>query len=342
MAAVFTGGGIVSTQDITNRSGLTVDRNINEAGTAPLAKFINDHASNTQPTVLVQQDGAGYGISIDQNGTAAGIFIDQDGAASALVIDTEQGNPAVQINAKLGIRIEQDVTNGYGLFVSRDVAHSGINPLVTFLCDNVTSTQPTLSLQNDGSGAHITTGATNEDLEIDPNGTGMVDMTGAAKISISGTILNGSDSLVDSDAIFDYIGDAFKTVDASNISAVEFGQADGTSITESFDHNHNQYFLTTGGVIDGNVNFNSDAQADDDYEISLVGITALKVGMTVTFIANTANTDACTLEITEVGEVDEMLKMHDQVLATGDIEAGQVVVCVFDGTNWQMTSQVAQ
>ena len=47
-------------------------------------------------------------------------------------------------------------------------------------------------------------------------------------------------------------------------------------------------------------------------------------------------------ETTEVGDVDAILKMHDQALVTGDIEAGQVVVCVFDGTNWQMTSQLAQ
>lgn len=131
------------------------------------------------------------------------------------------------------------------------------------------------------------------------------------------------------------------SIDATNPSAVKLFRA-GDTITVSFGHNHLEYFLVTGGVINGNVNFNLDAQSDDDYEISLVGITSLEVGLTVTFIANTANTDGCTLEITQVGDVDAILKMHDQVLVTGDIESGQVVVCVWDGSNFQMTSQVAQ
>ena len=90
------------------------------------------------------------------------------------------------------------------------------------------------------------------------------------------------------------------------------------------------------------VNYAADAQADDDYEVAIPGITALTAGLTVTFLANTANTDGATLEITSVGDLDAILKMHDQALATGDIEAGQIVVCVFDGSNWQMVSQLAQ
>ena len=90
------------------------------------------------------------------------------------------------------------------------------------------------------------------------------------------------------------------------------------------------------------INFAADAQGDDDYEISLDGITALNTGMMVVFTANTVNTDGATLEIGEVGDLDAILKLHDQALASGDIEAGQVVVVVFDGTNWQMISQLAQ
>jgi len=62
----------------------------------------------------------------------------------------------------------------------------------------------------------------------------------------------------------------------------------------------------------------------------------------VTFTATTLNTDGATLEITHLNDIDAILKMNDQALVTGDIEAGQVVVVVFDGTNWQMTSQLAQ
>jgi len=90
------------------------------------------------------------------------------------------------------------------------------------------------------------------------------------------------------------------------------------------------------------INFGADAQGDDDYEISLPGITALNAGLMVVFTANTANTGAATFEISEVGDLDTIKKLHDQDLANGDIEAGQVVVLVFDGINWQMTSQLAQ
>lgn len=95
-------------------------------------------------------------------------------------------------------------------------------------------------------------------------------------------------------------------------------------------------------VVDGGFNFGVEGQADDDYEIDIPGITALTTGLKVTFIATTANTDGATLEITGVGDIDAILKRHDTALATGDIEAGQVVECVFDGTNWQVISQLAQ
>ena len=97
-----------------------------------------------------------------------------------------------------------------------------------------------------------------------------------------------------------------------------------------------------GGFVSDTYNFAADSQGDDDYEIAIPEITALTTGLMVTFTANTANTDGATLEITSVGDLDAILKMHDQALATGDIESGQVVVCIFDGTNWQMTSQLGQ
>jgi len=95
-------------------------------------------------------------------------------------------------------------------------------------------------------------------------------------------------------------------------------------------------------IVDGVFNYAADAQGNDDYEIDIPGITALVAGLQVTFLANTANTDGATLEITSVGDLDAILKNHDVALASGDIEAGQIVVCIFDGSDWQMTSQLAQ
>ena len=97
-----------------------------------------------------------------------------------------------------------------------------------------------------------------------------------------------------------------------------------------------------GAITADTYNFAADGQADDDYEIALPGISALTTGLMVTWTATTANTGGATLEITSVGDLDAILKLSDQALATGDIEAGQVVVTVWDGANWQMTSQLAQ
>ncbi len=96
------------------------------------------------------------------------------------------------------------------------------------------------------------------------------------------------------------------------------------------------------GITGDPYNFVADGEADDDYEVDLPRISVLRVGLVVVFTANTANTDGATLEITSVGDLDAILKMNDQALATGDIEAGQVITVVFDGSNWQMTSQIAQ
>ncbi len=100
--------------------------------------------------------------------------------------------------------------------------------------------------------------------------------------------------------------------------------------------------VVIGDVVSNTYNFAADIQADDDYEIDIPDIVTLTTGLMAIFTANTANTGGVTLEITSVGDLDAILKLHDQALVTGDIEAGQVIVCVFDGTNWQMISQLAQ
>jgi hypothetical protein len=94
--------------------------------------------------------------------------------------------------------------------------------------------------------------------------------------------------------------------------------------------------IITGNLVTGTLNFAADAQADDDYEITLdPAITAYITGMMITFTANTANTGACTVNVNSIGAVS--LKMlHDQDPGNNYIEAGSVVVAVFDGTNFQM------
>lgn len=123
-----------------------------------------------------------------------------------------------------------------------------------------------------------------------------------------------------------------------SLSMILFGATD----TLKWDSIPEAFTLTAPLTVNGGVNYAADAQSDDAYEVAIPGITALTAGLTVTFLANTLNTDAATLEITSVGDIDAILKLSDQALVTGDIEAGQIVVVVWDGSNWQMTSQLAQ
>ncbi len=87
--------------------------------------------------------------------------------------------------------------------------------------------------------------------------------------------------------------------------------------------------------------FAVDAEASDAYVITLVPpITAYAAGQVFHFDANTANTGAATLAVDGLAATT-IKKQHDQDLATNDIEVGQFVTVIYDGTNFQMQSQVA-
>lgn len=93
-------------------------------------------------------------------------------------------------------------------------------------------------------------------------------------------------------------------------------------------------------VVDGPENYAADAEASDTYVVAIEGISAYVTGLPISFKANTANTGAATLNVNALGAIT-IKKNHDQDLATGDIEAGQIVDVVYDGTNFQMQSQTA-
>lgn len=91
----------------------------------------------------------------------------------------------------------------------------------------------------------------------------------------------------------------------------------------------------------GSIVYAADGEASDTYAITLTPApSAYTTGMVIHFKANTANTDAATLNVNSLG-AKTIKKLHDQDLSTGDIEAGQIVTVVYDGTNFQMQSQAA-
>ncbi len=110
------------------------------------------------------------GLSIDENNDYVGLKIDSEA--------TTAGKYALQSNGKFAGYFNQDVADGYGLYVYRNLQEVGSLPVVSFINDHVSSTQAVLALQDDGSGGHITTLGTNEDLELSPNGSGNVVVNG--------------------------------------------------------------------------------------------------------------------------------------------------------------------
>lgn len=86
--------------------------------------------------------------------------------------------------------------------------------------------------------------------------------------------------------------------------------------------------------------YGEDAEASDAYVISLdPTIYSYVTGQIVTFKANTANTGAATINVDGLGAVD-IKKNYNEDLATGDILADQIVMLIYDGTNFQMLSQL--
>ena len=83
------------------------------------------------------------------------------------------------------------------------------------------------------------------------------------------------------------------------------------------------------------------AVGTDAYAITITpAITAYTTGMKFRFKADVANTGACTLAVSGLSAI-AIKKLNDHDTATGDIEAGQIVEVIYDGTNFQMQSQVA-
>lgn len=81
-----------------------------------------------------------------------------------------------------------------------------------------------------------------------------------------------------------------------------------------------------------------DSVGSDAYAITpSPAITAYAAGQIFTFKAGTANTGACTLNVSGLGAKTIKKNVSDD-LVTGDILANQIVVVEYDGTNMQMTS----
>jgi hypothetical protein len=87
------------------------------------------------------------------------------------------------------------------------------------------------------------------------------------------------------------------------------------------------------------VNYYDDTGAADAYVIA-AAISAYAEGQRFSFRADNPNTGASTLNVNAKG-AKTIKKYHDQDLVSGDIEAGQIVVVEYDGTNFQLITPPA-
>jgi hypothetical protein len=84
-----------------------------------------------------------------------------------------------------------------------------------------------------------------------------------------------------------------------------------------------------------------DGGSSDDYAVNLdVPITDYFAGLMVVFMANTVNTGAATLNIDGKG-AKAIKKNGTSDLETNDIKAGQIVIVIYDGTNFQLQTSPA-
>ena len=68
--------------------------------------------------------------------------------------------------------------------------------------------------------------------------------------------------------------------------------------------------------------------------------TAYQAGMMITFKANFSNTAGATLDLNGLGPKSIKKKISDD-LSANDINTGQMVIVIYDGTNFQMTNYVS-
>lgn len=88
--------------------------------------------------------------------------------------------------------------------------------------------------------------------------------------------------------------------------------------------------------------YSSSSTETDAYSITIPWtITSYQLGQVFRFMADVENTWNATLNVNWIWAI-EILKNHDQHLQSGDIEAWQIVEVAFDGTSFQMNSQIAK
>jgi len=145
-AAVYVTGkyGIDCVQDVSSGFSARFSRNIAEAGSLSCVEIKDDHPSNTQTTLKVQQDGTGDILNLFDGTTEVFTVLDGGNVGIGIVVPT-----AV-------LHVDQQTTSGVGFKVTRDLAFGGTTDvLVSFTNDNRLDEQHLFTIKQDGYGRVI-------------------------------------------------------------------------------------------------------------------------------------------------------------------------------------------
>jgi hypothetical protein len=265
------------------------------------------------------------GALSDETGTGVAVF-----ATSPTLVTPILGTPTSGV-----------LTNATGLPISSGVSGLGAGvatalgtPSSANLATAVTDETGTGALVFASSPTLVTPALGTPSAVILTNGTGLPISTGVDGLGAGvATALTTPSSANLATAITDETGTgAAVFANTPTLVTPAIGAATGSTLVLT------STLKSVGATVQGAFNFAADAQADDDYEIApSPAITAYVTGQTIVFTATTANTGACTVDVNTLG-IKSLKSIHDVDPADNYIEAGSVVVAVYDGTNFQITS----
>jgi hypothetical protein len=139
-----------------------------------------------------------------------------------------------------------------------------------------------------------------------------------------------TDTLGNLDWFVDSDGDILPASDSSQ----DVG-ASGNEINAIYSDN---VYASGGESVFQQLNVGIDDGTGAAYYVNMTpGITSYATGTIVVFMAKLANTGACTLNVNGIG-AKGIKKLNDQDLSSDHIEAGQMVLAIYDYTNsvWEI------
>ena len=190
--------------DVSGGRAAYFTRNLGEGGSHPCVSIVDNHASNTQTALHLQQDGAASGIVIDQNGNGDAISIDFEGTSGNCI---EIQAPTSTTGTCLLVQNANALTTGSVAEFHSNSADTGTRDVVKIQNDHASATGTTgLRLVQDAAATALSIdhNANGIAINIDSEATTQAALqivadvltTGAAAYFYSDSSDNGSDNMV--------------------------------------------------------------------------------------------------------------------------------------------------